>query len=346
MVEALVRAAEGGRSAAGPLPPEILLPLSGGPDAGGDLVTLLLSDKRSPATRRAYRGDLIHFFGGEPDRRTVAEFCAASRPILAVRLAAYKAEMIAAGLAEATVNRRLSAVRSLLKLAHRVGCAQSDGRGLVDNERETPYRDTRGIPLPLLKKLVALPLVTDNRQPSSRGGPSPKALRDHALLRLLAENGLRRAEVCALDVDDFRYGERRLFILGKGKGSQKTPVTVSQACCEAISKYLMTAGHVREGGALFRTLTHRPEFRGHRLQPGGLYLIVRDYGAQLDVPKLSPHRIRHSCITAALEATGGDVRKVQRLSRHASLDVLLKYDDHRRDGAGEVTEILSGLLAE
>jgi integrase/recombinase XerC len=36
--------------------------------------------------------------------------------------------------------------------------------------------------------------------------------------------------------------------------------------------------------------------------------------------KLSLYRIRHSGIMAALDATGGDVRRVQKLSRHANLD--------------------------
>jgi len=38
---------------------------------------------------------------------------------------------------------------------------------------------------------------------------------------------------------------------------------------------------------------------------------------------MSPHRIRHSAITAALDATDGDVRKVQKLSRHRNLNTLM-----------------------
>ena len=38
-----------------------------------------------------------------------------------------------------------------------------------------------------------------------------------------------------------------------------------------------------------------------------------------------PHRIRHSVITAALDATEGNVRKVQKLSRHKNLNTLMVY---------------------
>jgi len=38
-----------------------------------------------------------------------------------------------------------------------------------------------------------------------------------------------------------------------------------------------------------------------------------------------PHRLRHSVITAALDATEGNVRKVQKLSRHKNLNTLMVY---------------------
>jgi integrase/recombinase XerC len=296
-----------------------------------DPVQLLLADKRSPATRRAYAGDLRHFFGADPDPPTVRAFVSLSAPEIALRLSTYKGELLAAGAAEATVNRRLSAIRSLLKFCHRLGFAQSDGRGLVDNERSRGYRDTRGIDAGQLRRLLKLP-----------GTQDLAGLRDTALLRLLAENAFRRGEVWKLDVEDFRPGEKRLLVLGKGRGTEKEPITLSAVTVRAIEAYLGEAGH-REG-PLFCNLDRRPDSRGGRLSPDGLYKLVRRYGARIGVPQLSPHRIRHSAITAALEATGGDVRKVQQLSRHKKLETVTIYDDHRKDHQGQVTGILSELL--
>jgi integrase/recombinase XerC len=59
---------------------------------------------------------------------------------------------------------------------------------------------------------------------------------------------------------------------------------------------------------------------------------------------VSPHRIRHWSITAALDATAGDVRKVQKLSRHANLNTLMIYDDNRINHQGEVTQLLDDLI--
>jgi integrase/recombinase XerC len=297
--------------------------------AGPDPVALLLADKRSPATRRAYAGDLRAFFGGDPQPHQVRQFVALPVPQLALRLAEYKAELLATGAAEATINRRLAAVRSLLKLCHRVGLAQSDGSNLVDGEQARTYRDTRGVDVKTLVRLVKAPGVADLA-----------GRRDTALLRVLCENALRRAEVCSLHVEDFSAPERRLFILGKGKGTQKEPVTVSSATVAAISLYLDSAGHVN--GPLFRNVDHRTGGTG--LTPGGLYYLIRAYGEKIGVPGLTPHKLRHSAITAALDATGGDVRKVQRFSRHAKLETLQRYDDNRADFQGQVSRQLSGLL--
>ncbi len=56
------------------------------------------------------------------------------------------------------------------------------------------------------------------------------------------------------------------------------------------------------------------------------------------------HRIRHSAITAALDATEGDVRKVQKLSRHANLNTLMIYDDNRTNAQKDITDLLDGMI--
>ena len=260
---------------------------------------LLLQDKRSPATRRAYKSDLIHFFGQDPAPDVVREFAGQAVPQLAQRMVLYREEMRVAGLAPATINRRLSAVKSLLKLCYRLGLAVTDGRGLVDGEKSKAYRDTRGTGVANLKALLALP----DRE-------TLKGLRDYAILRLLCDNALRRAEVCALNVGDFWPAEKRLSILGKGR-TEKEFVTLHPSSAEAVSTYLLAAGHW--DGALFLTCDHRPHMAGARLGATGLYDIIKTYGSQIGL-KLTPHKLRHSAITAALDATGGDIRKVQKLS--------------------------------
>ena len=311
---------------------------------GGDnVLALLLADKRSMATKRAYYGDIKQFFGGDPTDDEVKNFLSWPPREIALKLNRYKGDLIAAQISEATINRRLAAIRSLLKFGWKLGLCQTDGRGLVDGEKATSYRDTRGVDLATMKELLALPAQL-HPGVTKRGKvrPSLRALRDTAILRLFCEKALRRAELCKLDVADFDERARRIAILGKGRGTQKEFLTISRDCVRDIENYLDVAGH--KEGALFRNLDHRPRVAGARLSADGLYFLVKSYGAELDIPNLTPHKLRHSAITAALDATKGDLRRVKKFSRHKKYETLEIYDDNRADFAGEVTNLLSGLL--
>lgn len=299
-----------------------------------DPIWLLLQDKRSPATRRAYKADLDDFFGcllgHAASKDEVREFAGQDVPMIAQQLVLYQENMRVRGLATATSNRRISAIKSLLKFCLRLGLSKTDGRGLVDGQKSKSYRDTRGTDLSNIKRLLALPDRT-----------SLRGKRDYALLRLLCDNALRRAEVCALNVGDFWPEERRLAITGKGSGGEKVWVTLHPSSAAAVAEYLMAAGHWE--GPLFVTCDHRPHLAGARLGMTGLYDMVGTYGLKIGL-KLTPHKLRHSAITAALDKTGGDVRRVQKLSRHVKLETLIIYDDNRADHQGEITLLLGDLL--
>ena len=173
-------------------------------------------------------------------------------------------------------------------------------------------------------------------------GESLKGKRDLAILRLLWENALRRAEVCALNLEDYDPAEAKLWIKGKGKLT-KEAVRLSDKTICLIDQWLQTLGRRGKTQPLFCTVD-RATF-GHRLSGNAIYTLVRQAAATAGLTKtLSPHRIRHSAITAALDATQGDARKVQKLSRHSNLNTLIIYDDNRQHHQAEVTDILSQLI--
>lgn len=307
-----------------------------------DMVALLLADKRSPATRRNYDTDLRYFFTylaqGEPTPRIVEEFLSWPPPKIATALTLWKGSMLQNGLSENTVNRRLSAAKSLLKLAHRHGRCATDGRNLVDGEKVISYRDTRGITLPQLKRLL--------REPARQhGATTVRGLRDTAILMVLSENVLRRNEAHLLDVKNFSLAECSLQLLRKGSGTQKRRVTVSNRTAQMIAYYLQIAGHALSDQPLFLSMDRNPKFAGRRLTASGIYKMVCAYGRVIDEPTLTPHKLRHTGITIALDA-GMDIREVRKLSGHAKFETLLIYDDNRADLQGKVTNALSDLFAE
>lgn len=339
-----------------------------GEDIHGAALRLLLADSRSPQTRRAYAADLRDLFRSagvisaeeETGPEAVRWLCNQTTGALALTLNGYKARLVGRGLAESTVNRRLAAVRSLLRMARRLGVDVPDPAGLVTGEHVTPLRNTRGPVAADVLRLLAAP---------DRG--TLRGLRDYALLRLMIENALRRAEVCALDVADLDVRGRRLTIRGKGKGTEKTWITISDKVAAAITAYLaarrgvsecrrvsecrtaaeyLTSNNLAagEGGtrALFLNADRRSQKEPCRLSPDGLYYVLRRYGQRVLGQPLSPHKMRHAAITAALNATGGDVRRAQKLSRHADLRTLIVYDDNRADFQGQVTALLSDYFDE
>lgn len=298
----------------------------------------MLSDTRSEETRRAYTNDLRAFFmwQGHSDATPVAltAFVTLQQSDLAMSLTAYKVSMLDAGKSEATVNRRLAAVRSLLRTARRFGAPCADPAGLVASEKVTAYRDTRGPALSDARRLLGAPDRSKLR-----------GKRDYAILCLFCENALRRGEVVKCNAGDFDAAESRLFILGKGRGSQKEPITISAVTVAALAEYAAARSVDDPDAPLFVNCDRRPAEGDGRLTGRGLLKVINTYGNRVLGKPLHPHALRHMAITAYLDATG-DVRKAQKLSRHKDLRTLQIYDDARADFQGEATGILSDLLTK
>jgi integrase/recombinase XerC len=135
-----------------------------------------------------------------------------------------------------------------------------------------------------------------------------------------------------------------LQILGKGRGTQAEVVDLGAATVQAIVDWLgAKGGNPSPDAPLFTALDFANS--GHRLTGDGIRKIVVRHSKNAGIKKqMSPHRIRHSAITAALDATDGNVRKVQKLSRHKNLNTLMIYDDNRGRDQQDVTELLDGMF--
>jgi len=288
-----------------------------------------LATKRSAHTRRVYRRDIDNFLS---DIRTeLGKFLSLDRHSAYALVSRYKGELITKGLKSATINRRLAAIKSLVAYAY--NCGHCDFMlESVKGEKLSSYRDTSGVDPETFKRVL--------------GGvdrETLKGVRDYALLMLLWSNALRRSEVSKASIADFDPMTKTLRIFGKGKGNNAETVSLGSGTVTAIMAWLEARGEHQPDKALFCSIN--PGYRDGRLSTQAIYNIVSDRCKDAGITKaMSPHRVRHSSITAALEATNGDVRRVQKLSRHSSLNTLLIYDDNRKNHQGEVTDILDGLV--
>jgi integrase/recombinase XerC len=299
-----------------------------------NVLTQFLLDKRNPSTRAAYSKDLNDFFrsttGKIATKDTVMEFLHLERSAAVGVVLSYKASLFEKGLTESTVNRRLAAIKTLCSMGRKLGIC---GFTLEDvkGERVQQYRDTSGITPEEYRR------VLDICDRSLIYG-----IRDYALLKLLWDNALRRNEVSLLNYGDFEPSARELTILGKGKGTQTEIIGLSTSTTNALLDWTKAYKHKKQKAPLFVALDF--QHKGHRITGDGIYKLVRRYCKQAGITKrMSPHRVRHSSITAALDATDGNVRKVQKLSRHRQIDTLMIYDDNRAKDQVELSEMLSGL---
>jgi integrase/recombinase XerC len=298
-----------------------------------DLLAELLADKRSANTRRAYEKDLKDFFKNispqDISPQLVAEFLKLERYTAIALVLQYKAMLIEKGLAEATVNRRLAAIKSLVRYAQTVGRCQWSLEE-VSGEKVQSYRDTSGVPPEEFGKLLA-----------GCDRASVAGARDYAILRLLWDNVLRRDEVSKLTLSDFSPELRTLKILGKGRGTQAETVSLSLATTEAIEAWLGVRPQT-ESPALFLTLDRVT--KGRKLSGNAIYDLVVRRSQEAGVKHLSPHRCRHSGITAYLDASNGDIRGAQKLGRHANPATTMRYDDNRKNAQKQATDMLADLI--
>ena len=283
---------------------------------------------RNERTLAAYRADLESFrvfvgaaTAGEASRRLLTGTHGEANAMAL----AYKAHLTDRGLQAATINRRLAALRSLVKLANTLGLVP--WTLAVENVKTQAYRDTRGPGPQGFRLLLA--------NAEAQGGA--KGVRDVAILRLLHDIGLRRGEVARLDVTGLDLPGSRISILGKGR-LQEEFMTLPEPTKTALSAWLAVRG--ANPGALFVNFDRAKKGSG-RLTGSAIYDIVRRLGATSGLT-VRPHGLRHLAITQGLDLTKGDVRAVQKFSRHRDVRVLAMYDDNRQDLAGAVARLVAG----
>lgn len=273
---------------------------------------------RKASTVAAYRKDLrdfARFLGAADGAAAIHELLAGGQAVANERVLSYRNAMRDNRLSPATINRRVAALRSLVKLANSLGHV-SWTLG-VEGVKKEKRRDMRGPEDAELARLFAA------------AAAGMQAARDVALLRLLHDMALRRAEVAGLELVHIDLARGALSVLGKGRREREW-LTAPAPTQRALSFWLAARGD--QAGSLFG------------LTGDGVYAAVRSIAKRAGL-QARPHGLRHSGITHALDRVK-DVRAVQKFSRHASLDTLLLYDDSRRDHYGDVAAVVAAGVSD
>ncbi len=269
------------------------------------LVYLGVELQVSRHTVAAYRSDLHRLLGG---RATLPDRDAIDRHL----------SDLAATHAPASVARAAAAIRGFYRFLHAEGLAADDvAEGLLGPKLE------RKLPKALSRRAVARLLECD---PDTALG-----VRDQAILHVLYATGCRVGEVITLRTTSIIAEHRLLRAFGKGNKERLVPIADAALAC--VRRYLAEVrpslrARARQdpGDVLFLSRTGRP------LDRVRVFQIVREAAARAGLTiACSPHALRHSFATH-LVAGGADLRSVQEMLGHASLQTTQVYThvDHER----------------
>jgi integrase/recombinase XerC len=300
------------------------------PDLGVDAAAVLEAWQagRTPATQACYRADLTDFASW---CRTAPERAAGGLLGLPAGRAhqvvlGYLSHLQSEGLASATVNRRIAALRSLVRVGRLLGVVNWQLE--LPTPTTVPYRDTRGPGRAGFLRLVG----------QAESQPEPLRSRNLALLWLLYGRGLRRAEACGIAVpDDVDLAGTRVRIRGKHRADPEW-VTIPPATVRALQAWMMVRGS--EPGPLLMRLDHAATPQQRPLTGRGVQHIIAALGDAAGL-RVRPHGLRHAAITEVLDVTRGDHRAAQRFGRLRSANVLRFYDDNRADAGGEAAKLIA-----
>jgi site-specific recombinase XerD len=270
----------------------------------------------SQPTRRSYHCDLRQFFA----------WCASlNLEVFAVQrghLELWARTMEDRGLARATIGRRLSTVAGFYRTCVIDGILDHSPADYVRRPKIDTESATLGLDRMELSAFIACGQAS-----------SPT---DHALACLLGLLGLRIAEACSIDIEDLstERGHRTVTILGKGSKLAVIPLP------PRVGRAVDQAAAGRTSGPLLLTRS------GNRMNRHAATRIVVRLAKAAGVTKhISPHSLRHSFITAALDA-GVPLRDVQIAARHADPRTTTRYDRARnnldRHASYIVTAFVSG----
>lgn len=251
----------------------------------------------------AYRRDMTRFVAWVGKRRL--------GDLAVGDLSSFMMTLTEQGLAPASIARSMVAIRTFFKYLQLEGIVTENPGDLLVTQKMW-----QRIPSVLTTRQVELFL-------SSPKKTDKYWQRDKAMLEVLYATGCRASEVCTLRVRDLSLADRHLRCEGKGGKQRMVPIG-----SKAIAAIQLYCDQLR--GELAAKVPHPPEElflsrSGRPLDRIQLWRLVKLYAARVGIDdKISPHSLRHSFATHLL-AGGADLRQVQEMLGHASIQTTQIY---------------------
>ena len=214
-------------------------------------------------------------------------------------------------LSAGSMNREVASLRAFFRWLHRTGAVEKDIFRMIST-----LKTSRRLPA----------FVPESRMTTivSECGPDSEDFlteRNSLIILMFYACGLRRAELVGIDRSDLSADYTSLRV--RGKGDKQRMVPILEFLREKILHYLGLIERqnicISSEKALF--LTHK----GKRISRSVVYRTVQEELTRAGVQgKKSPHVLRHTFATHLLNG-GADMREIQELLGHASLQATQVY---------------------
>lgn len=249
---------------------------------------------------------------------------------------AWMLQMLEDGQSPRSVKRRLSAVKSLYRFLLSLGLVKIN----ITSKVMLPKVDK---PLPIFFRESEMQAFKEqNRVPKYDEGMDKEdwleAMRDYLLVEMLYQTGMRRAELAALEDKDVDVQGRQIRVFGKRRKERIVPM--GEQLAQEIEAYLRVKQEILYGHEGFGIFLVRKKRNGEWVALGaaGIYNVVRArMGEVSTLKKHSPHVLRHTFATTMLN-NGADIRSIQTLLGHSSLEATQVYTHTTFEQMKEVYE--------
>ena len=144
--------------------------------------------------------------------------------------------------------------------------------------------------------------------------------RDLAIVGLMLMQGLRSAEVLAMNPEDVLLYEGQLRV--RGKGSKLRYLPLAPETTQLIDHYLRLERPSPCSAALFVVL--KGPARGTRMTPAGLRSLFRYHRRTTGIQLANPHRFRHTFASDMVRA-GISLPALMQLMGHSDIETTLHY---------------------
>ena len=234
----------------------------------------------------------------------------------------YVTSLTERNLSKRSISRKISCLRSFYKFLMRENTVDENPFTMLS----LPKKDQRLPRFMYEEEMDAIFSTIDHQSITGK--------RDLALLELLYATGMRVSECCSLELEDVDFS--LMTVLAHGKGKKDRYIPFGEYAKKALQEYI--DGPRKE---LIKKSTKSHTFlfvnqRGNPLTPRGVRYILTNIIDKASVNKhLYPHMLRHSFATHLLNS-GADIRSVQELLGHSSIQATQVYTHVSKERLREV----------